>query len=231
MKALILLLATLAFAAAPSVTPPFTGYDPGLFPVRIERPSIQPAGYAFSIWGFIFLWLLVSAVAGLWRRADTTWARPFLPHLAALLLGTAWLAIAPLYPIAATITITVMAACTWAAFLGAADGSDRWLQQAPLGLFAGWLTAAASVSNGILLGGYGWLSDTGAALAMLAIALVVALIIQSRRPQMPSYSAAVIWACIGVAVVNWQPNPTAAWAAIAGALVLSLAATTLYLRR
>ena len=48
---LILLVATLAFIAAPALTPPFMGYDPGLFPVRIDRPAIQPAGYAFAIWG------------------------------------------------------------------------------------------------------------------------------------------------------------------------------------
>lgn len=231
MKSLLILLATAAFIAAPAVTPPFTGYDPGLFPVRIDRPSIQPAGYAFSIWGLIYLWLLVSAVAGLWRRNDASWARPFLPHLAALLLGTIWLAIAPLYPILATITITLMAACTWAAFLQAKDGADRWLQQAPLGLFAGWLTAAAAVSNGILLGGYGWLSDTGAALVMLALALCVAIVIQSRRRRMPTYSAAVIWASIGVAVVNWQANPVAAWAALAGTVLLALTTTALFLRR
>lgn len=231
MKSLLILIATAAFIAAPTVTPPFTGYDPGLFPVRIERPSIQPAGYAFSIWGLIYLWLLVSAVAGLWRRNEATWARPFLPHLAALLLGTIWLAIAPLYPILATVTITVMAACTWAAFLRADDGADRWLQQAPLGLFAGWLTAAAAVSNGILLGGYGWLSDTATALVMLAVALIIALVIQSRRPRMPSYFAAVIWASIGVAVVNWQANPVAAWAALAGAALLAVMASALFLRR
>ena len=51
MRSVIILLATLAFVAAPSVTPPFMGYDPGMFPVRIERPSVQPAGYAFAIWG------------------------------------------------------------------------------------------------------------------------------------------------------------------------------------
>ncbi len=44
-----LLLAILAMVAAPALTPAFTGYDPATFPVRIERPAIQPAGYAFSI--------------------------------------------------------------------------------------------------------------------------------------------------------------------------------------
>ena len=48
-SALILFVATLAFMVAPFITPPFTGYDPAQFRVFIERPSIQPAGYAFAI--------------------------------------------------------------------------------------------------------------------------------------------------------------------------------------
>jgi hypothetical protein len=231
MKALLILLATLAFVAAPAVTPSFTGYDPGLFPVRIPRPSVQPAGYAFSIWGLIYFWLMVSATLGLARRDDPAWARPFLPHLAALILGTLWLAIAPAYPITATLTIIAMAVCTWAAFLRADPAAGRWLQQAPLGLFAGWLTAAAAVSTGVLLSGYGWLSDTGAALTMLTLTLGVAITLQSRRPAMPLYSAAVIWAALGIAVMNWVDNPTVALAALAGAALQTGIAATLYLRR
>jgi len=34
-NALILLIATLAFGVAPFITPPFTGYDPSIFPVRV----------------------------------------------------------------------------------------------------------------------------------------------------------------------------------------------------
>ncbi len=231
MQALILLLATAAFVAAPAVTPPFTGYAPGTFPVLIKRPAIQPAGYAFSIWGVIYLWLLISAVAGFWQRGNAAWSRPFLPHLAALILGTLWLAIASGYPILAAVVITTMAACTLWAFLSADPRQNRWLQQAPLGLFASWLTAATCVTWGILLGGYGWLSDTSAALAMLALALAIAITVQSRRPGMPTYSAAVIWASVGVAVVNWQDLPLIAWAALAGALILTTSAALLLRRQ
>ena len=74
---LILLVATLTFLAAPALTPPFMGYDPGLFPVRIDRPAIQPAGYAFAIWGVIYLWLIAHAGQGaLARASDPVWARP-----------------------------------------------------------------------------------------------------------------------------------------------------------
>ena len=43
LSALILVLVTIAFGLAPLVTPPFTGYDPSLFPVQIGRPAVQPA--------------------------------------------------------------------------------------------------------------------------------------------------------------------------------------------
>ena len=224
MRACLVLLATVAFFVAPYVTPPFMGYDPVLFPVAIARPSIQPAGYAFAIWGMIYTWLAVSAVYGLTRRAAPAWEPTRLPHLAALILGSGWLALANGYPITATIVIIAMAACALTAFLAAPAAQDRWWLQAPLGLFAGWLTAASMVSLGVVVAGYGLLSDTATALVMLAVILGVTMAIQSRRPSMPSYSTSVVWAAIGGAVVNWQANPTVADAAVTGAIVLATAA-------
>jgi hypothetical protein len=219
MRAILVLLATLAFVAAPAVTPPFMGYDPATFPVRIDRPAIQPAGYAFSIWGVIYLWLLVHAAFGLMRRQDAAWQRVRWPNLGALVLGTAWLAIAGSYPVTATVTIIAMAGFTLVAFLAADPKADRWLLQAPLALFAGWLTAASMVSLGVVLAGHGWLTNTGAALAMLGAVIAVAGWVQWRRPGMPVYSVSVIWAALGVAVVNWADLRGVALAAMAGAAV------------
>ncbi len=230
MRSSITLLATLAFVAAPAVTPPFMGYDPGMFPVVIERPSIQPAGYAFAIWGVIYVWLLISALYGLTRRDDAMWQSTRLPHLGALVLGTVWLAIASGFPLTATVAIVVMAGFTLAGFLTSSPTQDRWLLQAPLGLFAGWLTAASMVSLGVMVAGYGLLSDTATALTMLALILLVALAVQSRRPAMPTYSGAVVWAAIGVAVVNSNTNPIVAYGAIAGAAVLTVAALIFFTR-
>lgn len=231
MRAVLVLLASLAFVAAPAVTPPFMGYDPALFPVVIARPAIQPAGYAFAIWGVIYLWLLIHAGFGLMRREDPVWDRVRLPHLGALVLGTGWLAIAGGYPRTATMVILAMAGCTLASFLSADGRRDRWLLQAPLGLFAGWLTAASMVSLGVMLAGYGWLSNNGSAYLMLATILAIAVSVQRLRPGMPSYSAAVVWAALGIVVVNWADNRPAAWAALAGAAILAGYATWAFLRQ
>ncbi len=218
-----LLLAILAMVAAPALTPAFTGYDPGTFPVRIERPAIQPAGYAFSIWGLIYLWLLAHAVFGLLkRRNDPAFLRPALPLLVSGLLGSVWLAIASSAPITATLVILVMGGLAMLAYLRADQTQDRWLLAAPLAIYAGWLTAACGVSVGVIMAGYGVLSNTGAALLMLAVVIAVALFAQTRRPAMPVYGGTVVWAAIGVVVANWTDAQTVALTAAAGAIIVAI---------
>jgi hypothetical protein len=214
-------VATLAFFASPSVTPPFTGYDPAIFPVLVPRPAIQPAGYAFAIWGPIFLWLTAHALFGLFRRNDASaWQAPRLPLTLAILFGAVWLFIAPGYPITATVVIIAMAAFALTAFLRADTEPDRWLLSAPIAMFAGWLTAAASVSTGVVLAGYGILSNTRVTLLLLAVVLALALTVQSRKPAMPVYGATVVWALIGIVMANRTDLPVVAITALAGAVIV-----------
>ncbi|MES2664979.1 MAG: hypothetical protein V4712_02700 [Pseudomonadota bacterium] len=221
-KPLLLVAATLAFGVAPFITPPFTGYDPAMFPVQIARPSIQPAGYAFSIWSVIYLWLFVHAGFGLWKRAhDTAWDAVRWPLMLAVIIGAAWLAIAGSLPVTATVTIWVMLGAALLAFLRADPVQDRWLLSAPTAIFAGWLSAAAAVSLGVVLAGYGWLSDTASAALMLAVVLCIALRVQTLRPRMPVYGLTVIWALIGVVVANGTANLTVAVLATIGGLIMA----------
>jgi len=223
LRALLLLLVTLAFGAAPFITPPFRGYDPAMFPVNIPRPSIQPAGYAFSIWSVIYLWLITHAVLGVWKHAENpAWDRPRLPLVIAIALGTVWLSIALTAPITATVTIIVMAAAAIAAFLRSDTQTDRWLLSAPIAILAGWLSAAAAVSTGVVIAGYGLLSDTVSAVAMIAATLTLATWVQRRKPRMPVYGLTVIWALAGIVVVNAGLNPTVAILAGLGIALMAL---------
>ena len=226
-NALILLLSTVAFGVAPFVTPPFTGYDPAMFPVRIERPSIQPAGYAFAIWSVIYLWLIAHAVFGLWKRSeDPAWNAVRIPLAVAVGVGAVWLWIAGQSAIWGTVTIWIMAGGAILAFLRADTGVDRWMLSGPTAIFAGWLSAASAVSTGVLVAGYGWLGDTGAAVAMLALVLGIAVAVQWRKPRMPVYGLTVIWALVGVIVANAGVNITVALAAGAGITVMALLLVT-----
>ncbi|MBA3909971.1 MAG: hypothetical protein C0524_08790 [Rhodobacter sp.] len=223
LSALILLVATVAFGIAPFITPPFTGYDPAVFPVRIERPSIQPAGYAFAIWSIIYIWLALHAVLGLWKRTDDpAWEAVRLPLTVAVAVGAVWLWIAGQSAIWGTVTIWIMAGGAILAFLRADPSVDRWMLSGPTAILAGWLSAASAVSTGVLIAGYGWLGDTGSAAAMLALVLGVAVTAQLRRPQMPVYGLAVIWALAGVIVANAEANLTVAALAASGIAVLAV---------
>lgn len=222
---LLVLLAAAAFGLSPIFTPNFRGYDPSQFPVYNVSPAILPAGYAFSIWGLIYLWLILHATFGLWKRAaDPAWDGPRAPLILSLAVGAIWLAVAVRDPVWASLLIAVMLAGALMAVFRAPARPDRWLLLAPLAIYAGWLTAATGVSVGILLTGFGWVSETAAAVLTLATVLTAAVTVQARLGRAPEYSLTVIWALLAVCIRNGGGNLTVTAVALAGSAVLALTA-------
>jgi hypothetical protein len=125
LKAVLLLVAAMAFVVAPLISQPFTGFNPAQLPIPVDDPPIQPAGWAFSIWGVIYLWLLGSAGYGLIRR-DTApdWDRGRWGAFVSLAIGASWIAVALSTPVMATILIWLMlGGALWA--LARAPARDR----------------------------------------------------------------------------------------------------------
>ncbi|WP_425342862.1 hypothetical protein [Sagittula salina] len=204
-----LVLATAAFVGSYFLVPGFNGFEPGQFPRVIDEPPVQPSGYAFAIWGLIYLWLVIAALFGAIRRAeDSDWSayRPWM--ILSLGVGATWLPVASVSPLLATALIFAMLAAALKAVFRVGI-TDRWLQQAPVAIYAGWLTAAACVALGVVLGGYGILPPTPAALLSLILALLIALTVQYRLHRAPEYGLTVIWALVGVIVQNTDPLNTA----------------------
>ncbi len=226
MKAVFVFVAALAFASAPLWSGGFGGFDPSRYPIPQDDPPIQPAGYAFSIWGLIYLWLVAHGAYGLFARSDDPgWDRTRWPLIVSLAPGAAWISVAQASPLWATVLIWLMLAGALAALFLAPRDRDRWLLIAPLGLYAGWLTAASVVSLGLLGAGYG-VGGGGFVWAWigLLIALGIALTVQSLRPAAPEYGFAVAWALIAVAVANWGGYIGLAGASGVGALVMLITA-------
>jgi len=204
-KAILTLLAAVAFLLSPFFSSGFNGFSAGQFPVPQVDPPVQPAGYAFSIWGLIYLGLLAGAVYGLVRRAnDPGWDAARWPLIASLVVGAAWIPIANRSVFGATVLIWLMLVTAVLALLAAGKNDRLWLRS-PIALYAGWLTAASCVALGLVLAGYGWLGGTAAALICISLALAIAVIVQSARPDTPEYSMAVVWALVGVIVSNTDP--------------------------
>ena len=221
---------TLTFVASPAFTSPFSGFTREQLPIPQIDPPVQPAGYAFSIWGLIYGWLLVSAAYGLLkRRTDATWDRARMPLIVSLASGTPWLAIANRSPIWATVLIFVMAASAIVALARTPDSDRGWLRT-PVAIYAGWLTAASFVSLGSTAAGYGLLTDgLGWAFICIALALVVTMTVQKTMTRSPAYAGTVIWALAGIMVAN-RSDPLAV-TLVAGTGMLVLAAQVMWQRR
>jgi hypothetical protein len=228
LKAVLIMVATIAFAATPFLAEPFTGFEPSQMPVPVDDPPIQPAGWAFAIWGVIYLWLLASAGFGLIRRdTDPGWDAVRWPLFLSLAVGAAWISIALRAPVMATALIWVMLGGALLA-LRAAPRADRAWLSLPLGLYAGWLTAASCVALSTVAAGYGLGSETALGWAGLVLALVIAVPL-ARALRTPTYTIALAWALAGVIAANATSAPAFAGAALGG--VLGMAWLTLKVLR
>lgn len=219
LAALVALL-SVSFAISPLFVRDFGGFDANQFPVPQYKPPIQPAGYAFAIWGVIYLWLIVGMLWGWWKyRDDTNWTAMRGPLAISLAIGTIWLPVAQASPIWAAILIWVMQQGALLA-LYRSPKSHRWTAVWPVALYAGWLTAAACVSLGLLAAGYGYTSETTAAYVFLLLALVFASGVQNTLKRAPVFGVGVVWALIAVMVQNISSHIGVAGLAAGGALAL-----------
>lgn len=217
---------TLAFAAAPFLTEPFSGYTDDQLPIPQPDPVIQPPGWAFGIWGIIYLWLVLGSLYGLFRaRKSDAWRAMRPPLFIALLIGTAWLSIATASAIWGTITLFMMAAAAIHALLRTTSDDWAW-QTGPVGLFAGWLTAALGVSLAVTLSGFGVMDPSPAALLALSAVIVVAVTVSAARPGAWTYALGAGWALFGVCVTGVEQGSIITLALAALGLV-AVAATVL----
>ena len=216
------LILTATFVVSPAFTNPFMGFTADQLPYPQIDPPVQPAGYAFAIWGLIYSWLVVSAVFGVWkRRSDAAWDHVRAPLMISLAVGTPWLAIANASAVWATITIFIMSAAAIVALIRAPK-VDGWWLQAPVGIYAGWLTAASFVSLGSTAAGCGIaLGSLGWAYLAIILALGVTLAVIARKPTAPEYGITVIWALIGIIVANLSGAVGVMILAAAGIIVVA----------
>jgi hypothetical protein len=222
--ALLTALFTATFVGSPLVTSPFSGFRADQLPLPQINPPVQPAGWAFAIWGLIYSWLVVSAVFGLLKRgADPDWNAARKPLMLCLAVGSFWLSVANASAIWATVLIFVMAVSAIAAAMAAPD-RDRWLFQVPVAILAGWLTAASFVSLGSTAAGYGLVTDSlGWAWICIIAALAVGLAVQFALPRAPEYGLTLVWALGGIIAANLGRNaPISGLAALGIILVLGM---------
>ena len=230
MKSILVLIAAVAFALSPFLLPEFGGFDPDLYPVPQDNPAVQPAGWAFAIWGIIYLGLIFHGVYGLSKRkTDVAWDQGRATLFISLAIGAIWLPVAFVSPIWATILIWVMLITALMSLYQTQNASPKWAAAWPVALYAGWLTAASFVSIGLILAGYGFTKEVPAAITALVLATPFA-VINIYKLRHWTYGAAVSWGLIAISVNNWDSNSMLTWLSVAAAVVV-IATTILQIKR
>ena len=202
------------------------------------------AGYAFAIWGLIFLLDLAYAAWQLTgtRRTDDTVARLAPWAAAGFALTAAWMplfSMARFWPCLLVIfgATFCLVRCAMILSRDRTPQEGQWMWAwLPLSLHAGWLSLATFLNLAQVIVAYELASTTHQlpwSLALFALAALMLLVVNLRMRGNIDYVIAALWALVAVFVKQWDSGMagarTAACVAIAIAVLLVL--QTLVLRR
>lgn len=201
--------------------------------VSNEYPTLfTPAGYAFSIWGLIYLTLLIYAVYQLLpdQRKNNIYERLSLPFIFINIFSILWLVLF-IYEYMAVSTIAIIMMLICAIFLYGKSKEmtlshkvSQWVT-IPFGLYLGWLSVATIANISILLSSIGWneemLGETTWAIIILTITFMLALFISWKFSD-TIYPMVVVWAFFAIYVARIQETQPVATAAIIYAVLLCI---------
>jgi hypothetical protein len=212
-------------------THPFNGQTMGQVSARYPT-LLTPAGYAFSIWGLIFLSLAVYAVWQLLPAQRTN----SLPDAAARPLTLAniatggWVVLFAYEMILPSVGVMLLIlACLMVAYgrvrrrIGA--GAAPKLAGVPFSLFLGWISVATVINVTIGIRELGWQTAQGVSVVLtlgLFFVIVVLALIISRVFHDMVYPLVLAWALVAIWVVRLREVPELGWAALAGATVAAI---------
>lgn len=221
---------------------PLNGKDTGQ--LSDQYPILTtPAGYAFSIWGLIYLGLTGFAIyqALPSQRENQRVARITPLFLLSCLANIGWVFTWHYELLSLNL---VMMLVLLGSLIGIyrqlrADGAqpstgERWLVWVPFSLYMGWITVATIVNLTVALYAAGWQNTgtLGAALAALLFVVASAIAVAiARRFEDPAYALVVVWALVAVAMKQAGVMLVAATAVVLAAAVALVAAYTFVSRR
>ncbi len=196
------------------------------------RNDITPAGYAFSIWGLIYLGLIAFSV----YQALPKNAAKFSPLRSVYILSCAancaWLYFWHQEAVTLCVAVIFLLLGTLI-FINeklkfTETSGDFWFVKFPLGLYCGWVTAAAILNSTIALVYSNFQAGDSKGVVLGAILLLTATalgVIIRFTLNNPFYPLAIAWALTSIAVEQSGKTLIVASAAV-GVIVLLIAALT-----
>jgi hypothetical protein len=190
-----------------------------------------PAGYAFSIWGLIFLGLIAFAVyqalptqrenARL-RRVGYLFALSCVANITWLFLWHYEVFVLTLVAMLALLLLLIASYLRLDIGRAQVGGVERWLVDVPFSVYLGWITVATIANVTVVLDYLGWngwgISPQVWTVIMLFAGLVIATAMSLTRSDV-AYSLVLIWAYAGIAVKHGDTPVVAVTAWVTAALI------------
>ena len=199
---------------------------------------IVAAGYAFAIWGPIFL---LDVIYGTWQSLERG-NDPVLQRIrplttAGFALTSSWMIVFSLqwFWLALAIiwlSLACLLCAAWQVSHTARHPRGAWWQWLPLSLHAGWVSLAVFLNVAQVIVAHQLLSVSHMlpwTLLLFALTAVLVLTVIARLRGNPWYTVAVLWGLIGVYVKQHTSTLDGAASAAAVAMVLAVAALVMSL--
>jgi hypothetical protein len=231
----LLILVTAFAAPALGQLHAMSGWGRSVAEFAGEGDEVLRAGsWAFAIWGPIYLYLWIYAVAQALRRDEEPILRRVgWPSLVALAGIGLWTVVAQFGPDLLTVPIILASLLGALAPLLAAgpdqDGADLRTRATlvwPLAALAGWLTVATALNVITLAAKYGLLAGAPAeAWGMAGVAMVaLTALLVILRTRLWIYGLPVAWGLVAVWAAERVRHPETGWAALVACALVALAA-------
>ncbi|AAF11325.1 tryptophan-rich sensory protein [Deinococcus radiodurans] len=193
--------------------------------------AFTPAGLTFTVWGPIFLGLLVFAVyQALPAQRGARLDRLFWPFLLGNLLNVAWLLAFQSLNIGLSVVIMLaLLAVLVRLYLSVRSlppqGAERWTLQLPVSLYLAWISVATIanitaflVSAGVTQSFLGIAGPVWSALLLVVAAAIGVFFLWRFRDY--AFAAVLLWAFYGVYVARPEVSTVVLGVAVAAGLVL-----------
>lgn len=231
MKALVALLAwampVVAWVSNSGVFGPTNGAISDRYPTLIVA-----AGYAFAIWGPIFVLDIIYGTRQCFEKQADPALRRIRPLTAAGFALTSlwmvvfslqwfWLALAVIW-----CSLACLLSAAWQVSRTARHGRGPWWQWVPLSLHAGWVSLAVFLNVAQVIVAFRLLPTHDMlpwTLVLFALCAVLVLTAIARMRGNPWYALAALWGLVGVYVKQADSGSVGAHAAAWVALVLAVA--------
>ncbi|UPL49484.1 tryptophan-rich sensory protein [Hymenobacter sublimis] len=202
--------------------------------VSYKYPTLlTPAGYAFSIWGAIFLGL--ACYAG-WQLLPRQRHNPLpdavaRPLVLANVLTATWLVVFAYELLVPSVVVMLGILASLAVVYGRARhfvqrGEAPWFTSVPFGLYLGWISVATVVNLTLVLGTQ-WRpgAEQSIELAIVVVGITAGLALNvTKQFRELAYPAAVAWGLLGIWAARRAEADTLvlAWMALAAAGLVAL---------